>query len=279
MGLAARGPRRRAMALAIVAAVLLTLAIIREGDVVDFRPHQTLLPGLLGFLLPIAVWVGQDRFGTGFMWTLPVERRAHALARVAAGWIWLLAAVALFVLWLFFLSLVSGGTVLAPETLHLVPPDSALGAGELAPGAWRDVSWTPTPLLWLVPFTAATGTYLLASAIALGTRHPIRWVIGVPLVAFVFGVGGEAADIEFLKFAPQRFVIPFILAPYGLDTLLSARTEFLKVGTTLSTGEPAVVWRGLPDVAAWAWSTVLWLGVGAALLWAAASRHRERRRG
>jgi hypothetical protein len=40
----------------------------------------------------------------------------------------------------------------------------------------------------------------------------------------------------------------------------------------------AAVWRTLPPLAQWAISTFLWLGAGLAALWAAASRHRERRR-
>ena len=54
----------------------------------------------MGALLPIAVWARDERFGPGFLWTLPVDRRRHALTKVLAGWVWLMGGVALFVLWL-----------------------------------------------------------------------------------------------------------------------------------------------------------------------------------
>ena len=36
--------------------------------------------------------------------------------------------------------------------------------------------------------------------------------------------------------------------PYGFDALLTARTTFLKIEATLSTGEKVVVWQALSDL-------------------------------
>ena len=44
----------------------------------------TQLPGLIGALLPIAVWARDARFGPSFLWTVPVDRRRHALIKVLA---------------------------------------------------------------------------------------------------------------------------------------------------------------------------------------------------
>ena len=53
----------------------------------------------------------------------------------------------------------------------------------------------------------------------------------------------------------------------------------LHTQATLATGRTVTVWRALPDLGQWAAATLLWTGAGLAALWAAASRHRERRRG
>ena len=39
-----------------------------------------------------------------------------------------------------------------------------------------------------------------------------------------------------------------------------------------------MVWWAVPDLADWRIATLLWTGAGLLALWAAASRHRERRR-
>ena len=112
----------------------------------------------------------------------------------------------------------------------------------------------------------------------LGTRHPLRWIAGIALGLFVVLAAGEAANVQWLADVPNAFLRPLFIGPYGLDTVLTARTEFLKVGTTLATGESAVVWRGMPNVGQWAMATLLWTSAALLALWAAASRHRERRR-
>ncbi|HEX2092566.1 MAG TPA: hypothetical protein VHG28_09205 [Longimicrobiaceae bacterium] len=277
VGLALRVPAAATVALVGLVTLLLTAELLREGGRVDFHPEHQMLPSVVGLLLPIAVWRGEARFGAGFLWTLPVERRRHALARVFAGWAWLMAAIALFVLWLLAFTLLSGGSLLAEETLRLLPSYSVRAPGPIDPAAVRSVPWTPQPLLWLVPFTAATGTYLLASALALGSRYPLRWIIGTVLGVFLVGAIGDAADVKWLAFGPSNPLESLLNGPYGLDTLFTARTESLKIDVTLSTGESVVVWRGLPDLGQWAAATLLWIGAGVLALLAAASRHREGR--
>jgi hypothetical protein len=281
VGLALRWPGAVAGALLLLATLIITNELLGEGKPIDFHPEQFLLPGLVAALLPIAVWRGEDRFGPGFLWTLPVDRPRHALARVTAGWLWLMAAVAFFVLLVLVLAVLSGEQLLGQETLRLLPAAVSPAPGALDPSAFDGlptIRWTPQPLLWLVPFTAATAAYLFASAIALGTRHPLRWIIGTALGLALLVTAGDVAQVGWLDALPDRLLRPLFLGPYGLDTVLSARTEFLKVGTTLTTGETVTVWRGLPDPGQWAAATLLWTCLGLAALLAAAARHRERRR-
>jgi hypothetical protein len=140
------------------------------------------------------------------------------------------------------------------------------------------VRWTPEPLLWLAPFTSATATYLLASALALATRQPLRWIAGSVVGVFLVSGVGDAANAVWLGNAFERLLESLFEGPYGLDALLTARATFLNIEATLSTGDRVVVWRALPDVGQWATATLLWTSAGLVSLLTAASRHREGRR-
>jgi hypothetical protein len=115
------------------------------------------------------VWRGERPFGAAFLWTLPVDRRRIALARVFAGLVWLTIALAVFVSWLIALALFA----------H-VPLRGVIAR---------------------VPFVATIAAYLFGSALVLGLRHPLRWLFGsaavfllVGGVSEVFGSGPSAFD-------------------------------------------------------------------------------------
>lgn len=273
-----RGPGRVAGSLVALATVLLIVERIGSGEAMAFHPEYHALPGLLGLLLPFSVWRGEERFGAGFLWTLPVDRRGHALARIFAGWVWLMVLITLFVVWLLALVMASGGNVLGEETRRVVPSFSAGGTGPFDLSAVELVRQSAQPLLWVVPFTAATGTYLFANALALGTRKPLSWLSGLLAGGLLFVSLAEAANADWLIRGADRLLDWFVYGPYGIDALLTARTESLQVAATLSSGETSVVWSGLPDIGQWAVATVVWTGAGLVTVWAAASRHREARR-
>jgi hypothetical protein len=264
------------MAIVSLATLLITIESLKTGEVIAFHPEQQMLPGIVGLLLPIVVWRGEERFGASFLWTLPVDRWRHALAKVFAGWVWLIGGVTLFVLWSLALTLLSGGNILAEETFRVLRSFSA--SRTLDPAAVETVRWTPEPLLWLAPFTSATATYLLASALALATRQPLRWIAGSVVGVFLVSGVGDAANAVWLGNAFERLLESLFEGPYGLDALLTARATFLNIEATLSTGDRVVVWRALPDVGQWATATLLWTSAGLVSLLTAASRHREGRR-
>ncbi len=280
VGLSIRGPAAAAVAVGAVALLLAAIDVLQDGEALPFRPQQWVLPAFVGLLLPLGVWRGEARSAAGLLWTLPVDRRRHALARVAAGWVWLMAGVAVLVLGLLALALLSGGGILAPETLHVLtsplPPDADVRAGVPV----RTFRWTPEPVLWLVPFTSATATYLLASALALGStaRRIVAVAAGVFLLVAGVSVAGELTGSRWLVLAPSRAVSALVYGQHGLMTLLTGRTEVMGFRTALSPGETVMVWRDLPDVGRWAVATLLWTSAGLASLWAATLRHRERRR-
>jgi hypothetical protein len=104
----------------------------------------------------------------------------------------------LFVLWLLAISVFTGGSVMAEESLGLISsPARAFPFPAGAPldaGAVQTVQWTPTPILCLVPFAAAPGVYLIACAMALGIRQPVRWAGGI--VRAVYLVAGLGQDVN-----------------------------------------------------------------------------------
>ena len=270
---------------AVAAAVLLAIAtvlVIGErvtgGGPVDFATELALIPGLVAALLPVGVWKGEDLFDAAFLWTLPVDRRRHVLAKVCAGWVWLMAAVAFFILWFLGLAFFTGGNVLGDQMLRVLPSAVDPAPGTVDPAALRVVRWSPNAFLWIVPFTAATGAYLLASALTLGARHPLRWIVGLFFGSLLASAVGSAAHIPWLRLGPAHLWATLHAGPYGLDALLTARLQSLETLVPLANGQAVHAWRALPDLGHWAIATLLWISVGLVSLWAAASRHRERRR-
>jgi hypothetical protein len=265
------------MAVVALATLFITIESLKTGEAIAFHPEHQMLPGIVGLLLPILVWRGEQTFGASFLWTLPVDRWRHALAKAFAGWVWLMGGVALFVLWSLAVTLLSGGNILAEETLRVLKSSSFLASRTLDPAAVATVSWTPQPLLWLAPFTSATAMYLLASALALATRHPLRWIVGSVIGLYiVYGVG-DAVKAAWVGNVLEPMLEFLVEGPYGLDSLLTARTTFLNIEVTLSTGDKVAVWRALPHIGQWAMATLLWTLAGFVTLLAAAFRHREGR--
>jgi hypothetical protein len=115
---------RGAALLTVMLLAVLTLWVALQGTTRDvdisINAWPTQMPGLMGALLPVVVWARDERFGPSFLWTLPVDRSRHAVTKVAAGWVWLMGGVTLFVVWLLAVSFATGGRVLPPESLHVL---------------------------------------------------------------------------------------------------------------------------------------------------------------
>ncbi|MFL5488603.1 MAG: hypothetical protein ACJ8AJ_08985 [Gemmatimonadaceae bacterium] len=272
--------RMPAIGLAGIAAVTTFLAFadfLRGQGGVEFAPELSMIPAFAGVLLPIAVWQSERRFGPGFFWTLPVERTRHALAKVFAGWLLLMTAVIAFVLWLMILALITKGNVSGDEIIRLLPTSTVPASRTLDVSMLRTVRWVPQTALWLVPFFAATGTYAFASGLALGLRHPFRWIIGVGAGGFLLAAVSHGMGSGSLDRVAGRILERLVFGRYGIDGLLTARTVSLKTVVVLSTGQAVNVWRGLPVIGEWLAATALWTGIGLAGLFAALFRHRESR--
>jgi hypothetical protein len=260
-----RGLRREAavVGIGLAAISLITFAFrLRSGEAVDYEPSGTQLIALVGLLLPFAVWKGEKPYAGGYLWTLPVERRRHALAKVLAGGLWFVIAILLFQLWLLVLALLTGGGVGENETRMLAT----------AGGGHRPVRWTTPAWEWLTPFTSGPILYALGSALVLGVKHPIRTAAGL-VFGFVFlaFLSEEVFPGDILRPAVEMVT----MGPLGLDAMYSGGAESLSRNAKGPDGREFTSWTGLPGPGRWAGATAIWAACASAALFAALFRHRE----
>lgn len=213
----------------VVAMVLGSGTVMIVGEIVGggpgFDSNETFPTALIAFLYPFAVWRSEKRFGPAFLWTFPVDRRRLALAKVFAGFVWLMAAVAFFVAWLLALGLFAGAPL-----AHTVAR---------------------------IPFVATFAMYLFGSALVLGLRHPLRWLLGAVGVLILMGT---LSDLFTQPNDGEWAYVP------GARSFFSVANRF---------GD---AWLSLPESAQSVISTLFLFGAGFAALWIAASRHRDRRK-
>src|SRR4029079_8829342 len=104
-----------------------------------------------------------------------------------------------------------------------------------------------------------------------------RWIAAIIAGAFLITAATHRIEAETLWNPVTPLLEAMMYGRYGLDGLLTARTESLKTVIQLVDGHEVSVWRGIPLVSDWIVATLLWTGLGIAGLFAALMRHRERR--
>ena len=109
----------------------------------------------------------------------------------------------------------------------------------------------PARTFMRVQVIATAATYLLGNALVLGLRHPLRWLLRVVALA---------ALVALLTDVP------------GMQSRVSA------TGVGIAVGDAWSSWEAMPAVARSMIAAMLGLGIGAAALWGAVSRHGDRRR-
>lgn len=265
---------RREAAILIALLALVTMLIFFEtlehNESIDFGPDGLLLVAAVGLLLPFGVWKGDRLFDGAYLWTLPADRRRHALIKVLAGGVWLLAATVAFLTWLLALTVLTGGTIGSEETRFLLA--APVSDAPLPPEALRPVRWTTQSWEWVTPFTAGAVAYVLGSAWRLGLKHPLRWAAGLFLGFLVLTLfSSEFFSRSLFEDAAQAV----IGGPFGMDAALSGGGDTLNTEVKRTSGEMVVAWRELPTLERWAGAIALWAVVAAAGLTAALFRHRE----
>ncbi len=260
-----------------VATFLAYADYFRRGVGTEFAPQMSLIPALAGIVLPVVLWQKERLFGAGFLWTLPIERTRQAFAKVFAGWLCLMIPIAAFVLWFLVLALTTKGNITSDEMVRVLPTPEIPPPGTLDPSLLQTIRWIPHPAFWFAPFTAGTAAYALMSGIMLGLRYPFRWIIGVIAGGFLIAAVGQGIESDAFWTKMQSVIQPLIEGPYGLDAVLSARSESLHTSVVLANGVYTSVWRALPVVSDWIIATLLWTGLGITGLCAALFRHRDQR--
>ena len=239
-------------------------AIVDQGEVGDLvfdpgEPPWGFFAVIAALLLPLVVWKGERRFGDTPLWSLPVDHRRHALLKVAAGWVWLLAILGAALVWVALTVLASGGALGVDEVRLLILDPVGATAG--TPGATESVSWTTPWWEWALPFTSATAAYLLASTLMLATARPLFWAAGLWVAgAVVLGVA-EVWDIGWIQRTTER-VAWYI----GGDSFTR--------GVHLPTGGREG-WTVLPTIGMWAASSAFWISLGLAGVLGASGRARN----
>jgi hypothetical protein len=197
-----------------------------------FTPEVSIIIAFLALFLPIAMWQDEGPPKRAYHWSMPVARSTHALTKTFAGWIWLLAATAVFVL------LISIIDAITKRIAGLsFPPDPNFKAWE-----------------WLVPFTAVTIAYLFASAAAVGARSPLIWMAGA--IMGYFGVIGILNLLGYPDLA--RAMMKLFSGFYGANTALGGQ-----IGADNTMGSSI-----FPSLERWLGATIIWGAAGAGLLYA-----------
>jgi hypothetical protein len=275
--LALRIPLRIAAALLAFATFFVFADYFNGRGGVEFAPELSLIPGFAGVIIAVTSWLAERRQRAAFFWSLPVNRSRHAVAKVVAGWTILMIGVTGFVLWLLILALITKGNITGEEIINLFPPGTEPPWSPVDLELIRKVRWAPQPILWLTPFTAATGTYVIASAVMLGIRFPLRWIAAIGATLFLIAGTSQALGSQRYSERLGDVVDAVMRGPYGLDGLLSAGAESAKTSAAVPGGDVISVWYELPSINDWVIATLLWTSLGIAGLAAGLWRNRENR--
>jgi len=202
-----------------------------------FTPQTSMILAYLALLLPAVMWHDEKPSHRMYHLSMPVRRSTHALTKVVAGWVWLMAAAALFV---------AVVIVVDSVTRRIIGPAAAAPA-DLA-------SWE-----WFVPFTAVTVAYALSSAAAIGTETPAVWVVGPPIL-----------------YVCASLAVDLLGYPHFSQSMLKLFSGFYGAGAAMGgTVEGGVDSMGrllAPSVGRWIGATALWGAAAGALLYVVARR-------
>lgn len=258
-----------ALGLAGLCLIVATMGI-RFREPLDLVP-QLLLPGLLvALVLPWIAWKGDPPFGRAYLWTLPVRRQEAAVAKIAAGALWLVLALLAGLAMLAATALATGGTIGFEEVVLVGPAASGLAGA--TPVRWSTPLW-----MWLVPFGAALTLYLASSAAFLGLRHPLRFVgalalAGALLMLLAVNLGPHNA----LENGLTGLADAAIYGRLGLDFAVTGGVASLVSAVDTPGPGSTDLWSALPTAGRWAAALLVWFGAALIALALALRRHWER---
>jgi hypothetical protein len=270
VGLAITREAALAGALLFAVCVLAIGMSVRHDEALDLEPELLIPTFFAALLMPWAVWKGDPVFGRAYLWTIPASRQQAALAKVAAGALWLMLAMLVTLAALAVVPLATGGTIGEVET-RLVET----GAGGLETA--QPVRWSTPFWMWLAPFGGALTLYVFGSAALLGLRHPVRWLVGLAATgAFLFALALNLGAYSGLEEALDRFLSTMIEGRYGLDFMLTGGEGSLSRDVRIPGEWPVYLWTSLPSAERWFLALLVWFGGALLALALAIRRHWER---
>jgi len=211
-----------------------------------YSAESAWLPAVVGLLLPFVVWRAEEPRRRFYLWAMPANRGSHTLTKITAGWLWLMALTAFYVVVMFLLS----ATV------------AHFGG---APMWARQPQWWE----WLVPFTAGSVTYLLISAAVVGSNLPIAvigLVIGLYTVPYIYAQGLHKERLI-------KVLQAVMSGRYGL--VAGGFGNVVDYGQIMHDGRMAGYGAVGASADRWLGSAAIWIGVGLLLTVIVAVKHRD----
>ena len=229
---------------------------------IRFGPDIATPLSMVALFLPLFVWRKEDPERRGYLWSLPCERGSLHLAKGLSGWAWMIGAVVAVLLWLTAITWMFPGEGAGMyEHVHvdrvgpIATPAGAVERVLVQPGPGEIYRLTvPIPAWqWLVPFAAVSVAYLFGSIVAIGSKHPFAWGLGV--WAGMIGLGILTSDRR-LGVA-HRVATEILYGRFGFATGMTgghprSATLTNELGGTIESI------RRLPDLVGWLGSVALW---------------------
>lgn len=241
----------------------------------DFLPQMATPLLFLAFLVPLSVWKDDAPSRRGYHLSMPVERSWHQLTKNASGWLWLMAGLAVYLLWTWMMAALTDGDLGTYRSGFAFRwdgelPESARGTMEAIRREHPSVVLTVPAWQWAVPFVAATVAYLIGSMVALSSDHPWRWMAGVVISYMIILAIMDMAEMDAMQDALESVVD----GRYGLRMLFSGEA-MQPMGVVRRDGLTVRLFADRPQLGAWLTSTAIWLSLGVAGVLVAANRRRN----
>lgn len=239
---------RRPLLLGVALLALLVLA----GEPWSQDPKARLLTfwplwlTLIGPVWAVAVFHDEGPSKRLYLWSLPVHRAQHTLARLAAGVAWL---------WILYGVLIAAGALMAAMD------------GQLWQLGLIDVAG------WINFFSGPLLGYLAVSILTVGSDFPLRWFFGILfLFPLLLSTLKEWLGLDRLADAILR---PVAHGDWGLFPVMVGGLggSVMELEHAIAALDPLRSYSGQFEVAYWATATPLWILFFGVLVALMASRH------
>lgn len=239
----------RKIGIATIGLILLaSLVLMISGIRVDFSPTLGRGGAVVGLITPFAIWRDEPLFSRRVFFDRPTDKAVLIATRGAAGLVWLIVAV---------LVLIAASLILASATGGRFDPAHApFGIQRPLTAVVAPRPWAAFPIL-----SAAMISYLTGTAVAVGVRFPLRWM----LVGLAAGITLWLVAVDM---GTANRLSTVLTGPFGIDAALTGGWR-----PTLNAGPDAAM---TPNAfGTWLGAVTIWLGAALGVAILAALRHRD----